>query len=180
MDLSEFFDRLDQHEEQVPIEQLVAFMTELEIDANGLQSHISFNDEHYQRNLIRLGPGYAALALCWGPGQVSPIHDHTGSVCGVRVISGDVWETRYDRSSDGLLVEGDESCHRTGQVCGSWDTDIHILSNRSEDRPAVTLHVYTPPLKTFNVYQLDSTEVKACLDRETEAARQRIEAETAV
>lgn len=180
MDLSEFFARLDQHEDNVPIDELVALMTELQIDAATIQQHISFHDEHYQRNLIRLGSGYAALALCWAPGQASPIHDHTGSACGVRVIQGDVWETRYDRTAESILVERDESCHQTGQVCGSWDTDIHVLENRSLDEPCVTLHVYTPPLKTFRIYELDSPEVKECVDRETAEARRRLEPESAV
>ena len=54
-------------------------------------------DRSYQRNLVRAGERYHLWVLCWGNGQRSPIHDHTGSACAVRIIEGTATVTLFDR-----------------------------------------------------------------------------------
>ena len=39
--------------------------------------------------------------LCWKNGQRSPIHDHTGSSCGVRVLRGTLTETLFELAPNG-------------------------------------------------------------------------------
>jgi cysteine dioxygenase len=111
---------------------------------------------------VHLGPSYAALVLCWRPGQASPIHDHLGSACALRVIQGTGTETRFHRRADGTLVEGGTHTYECHRVCGTYDADIH------------TLHIYTPPMRQYRIYARDSTEyvVRDDLEILTEMRRQ--------
>ncbi len=86
--LSGFFAALDQHTGQVPLEKLIGLLKELSIAVADVRDFVRFDDDQYQRNLIRTGPAYEALLICWKNGQRSPIHDHRGSICGVLVVKG--------------------------------------------------------------------------------------------
>ena len=79
-------DALDKHEEDIPLQRLMRLMRLAEIGPEDIHDWVHFDDEHYKRNLLRLGSGYAALILCWKAGQCTPIHDHAGSACGVKYI----------------------------------------------------------------------------------------------
>ncbi len=176
MNLPEFFTSLASYPDRVPIDRLVELIRQLDVTLADVASHVAFDDEHYKRNVLKVGPGYAALVLCWKPGQASPIHDHRGSACGVLVLDGVVTETKYERGDDGMLRETATGTLAVGDVCGSCDTDIHIVRNDEEQRDLVTLHVYTPPLRDIHVYRLDSTEVETCTDVETLEAQRRLAA----
>lgn len=171
MSLAEMFAELDGHAEPIAIDALVELMRAVDVEDGDLADHIAYRDDRYARNLIRLGSQYAAFCLCWKPGQASPIHDHRGSACGVRVVAGAAGETVYERGDDGLLVQREERTYPVGHVCGSYDNDIHCMYNGSDRDGLVTLHVYTPPLSEINVYEVGSTEVKRWTDEETLLAR---------
>ena len=50
----------------------------------------------YTRTIVDKGNGrYNLLILCWGPGQGSPIHDHSNSDCFVKILSGQLKETLF-------------------------------------------------------------------------------------
>jgi cysteine dioxygenase len=128
--------------------------------------------------VIRVGSGYAALILCWQPRQASPIHDHHGSACGVRVLEGAVTEVKYARSADGKLTESGTKRYEVGRVCGSFDTDIHTIQNR-EKTNLVTLHIYTPPMTRYRVYSLSRAEPEWFRDVETLEAQRALAAQRA-
>ncbi len=149
--LCQFLDRLDRCEADVPLNELVAALQDLEVSTEDLCDCIRYAPDCYKRNLLHRGPGYEALILCWKPGQRSPVHDHAGSICGVRVIAGTMTEIRYSLDGDRLVQDG-VSSFGTGSVCGSFDADIHEISNL-DDEPLVTLHVYAPPMASCHTYQ---------------------------
>lgn len=169
--LSEFLTELDLHEDRVPLDLLVDRLRDLEIDIDMVQEYARFGETRYRRNLMHAGNGFHALILCWRNGQRSPIHDHTGSSCGVRVLQGTVTETIFDRAPNGMVVPRSSSTLAEGEVCGSEDADIHQVSNlQSGGRDLVTLHVYSPPLITMNTYSLHSAEVRQFTDPISEFA----------
>ncbi len=177
MRLDAFFDRLDEYPDSVPLEKLVAMLRGLELSRDDVEHAIAFDDHHYKRNMLHYGGSYAALILCWKDGQASPIHDHQGSACGVYVVDGTGFETKYFRGKDGQLVEGPTTTFCKGEVCGSFDSDIHVLyNNQGGGRDLVTLHIYTPPLKTVHTYCAQTGAVKLCEDKETAIARREFEA----
>ncbi len=159
--LSEFFGALDQHTGQVPLEKLIGLLRELSIAVADVRDFVRFDDDQYQRNLMRTGPAYEALLLCWKNGQRSPIHDHHGSSCGVIIIRGTATETRFDRDQRGWIHASMTRELVEGSVCGSFDRDTHQISNLQPDGgELVTMHIYSPPLVEMGVYSLTDNSVK--------------------
>ncbi|VDL72138.1 unnamed protein product [Nippostrongylus brasiliensis] len=55
-----------------------------------------FDERTYTRNLVDTGNGkYNMIVLCWGPGMCTNIHDHSGSHCFVKMLEGQLKETRF-------------------------------------------------------------------------------------
>lgn len=165
LSIRDFLTELDQYTERVPLDELVERMERLELSFDDVAAFAHFGSDTYRRNLMHAGPGYQALILCWRAGQRSPIHDHRGSSCGVRVIKGVATETAFERTCDGLIyATGSRELH-TGQVCGSQDDDIHQVSNlQPAGQDLITLHVYSPPLLRMGMYSLTDTAIREFLD----------------
>jgi cysteine dioxygenase len=153
--LNELFAYLDGLTERAPLAELIAHLKALDIDSEDVAAFLRFSGRGYTRNLIRGGPWYNVLALCWKNGQRSPIHDHTGSSCGVRVLRGTATETLFDFAPNGHVKALFSRDLPAGSVCGSQDDDMHQVSNlQSDNADLVTLHVYTPPLLYMGTYSL--------------------------
>ncbi len=156
-----FFKKLDAYKERVPLETLEELLIELDLDEKDIDPYVQFDDERYQRNLMYEGSGFQALILCWKIGQRSPIHDHKGSSCGVRVLRGTATETVFKRGADGMLMAIRSRAMKEGDICGSQDADIHVVSNLEEyGEPLVTLHIYSPPLLRMNTYSLTDAAIR--------------------
>ena len=103
---------------------------------------------------------YHALALCWRSGQRSPIHNHAGSVCGVKVLTGIATETKFERSPCGQLKPTTTGDLPAGGACVSFDSDTHQVSNlQPHGTDLVTMHVYFPPLLRMDTYSLNDNRV---------------------
>jgi cysteine dioxygenase len=155
------FADLDRYEQAIPIEALLRWLHEVPVTVEDVAEVLAFDAKRYVRNLWHAGPAFQALVLCWRNGQRSPIHDHTGSNCAVRVLRGVATETVFDRAPNGLVVPTSSRELPEGHLCASVDSDIHQVSNlQADDRDLITLHVYSPPLTTMNIYSLESPEVR--------------------
>ena len=158
--LSNLLSQFDRHPESIPLDELIAELTESNLCLDDVQEFVCFSEEAYQRHLMHVGPGYQALILCWRSGQRSPIHDHRGSACGVRVLTGVLSETVFERNSGGLIFPTRTSELGEGDVCGSFDNDIHQVSNlQPAGQDLVTLHIYSPPLLAMGTYSLTDDRV---------------------
>lgn len=96
-----------------------------------------------------------AWLICWIDGQDTGFHDHDVSGGAVAVVGGRVCEER--------LAIGAEPSARTfgaGEAFHFTSADIHRVHHRGED-PAVTLHVYSPPLARMGAYSTDERGVLA-------------------
>lgn len=164
--LTDLLDELDTFKDRVPLDDLVARMNAIEITERDVAHVVRFGTDGYRRNPLRVGSGYSALVLCWRPGQRSPIHDHRGSSCGVKVIRGTVTETLFERTTEGHLIPSETHELQEGGVCGSQDADIHQISNlQPAGRDLITLHIYSPPLNVMGTYSLFDTKVGEYCDR---------------
>ena len=156
-----FLDKLDTFDRHVPLDDLTRLMREVDLSLAELEEYIRFSDDRYQRNLVRAGRCFHALVLCWKSGQCSPIHDHRGSSCGVRVLKGEMSETPFARDAEGNLIEGETHVLKESAICGSYDSDIHEVSNRQESGgELITLHIYSPPLLRMGLYERGSRKVE--------------------
>lgn len=111
-----------------------------------------FDNIRYARNVLARSQWYELVVICWRSGQSSPIHDHLGTVCGVRVVDGIATETTYQEVGGGRVRPVARRECSPGNVLISCDTDIHLITNEVHDRGLITLHLYSPAL-TMRYYQ---------------------------
>ena len=152
--LPEFLTSLDFYSHRVPLDELTRRLESLTVGLDDVRDFLVFGSESYRRNLMRAGPAYHALVLCWRAGQRSPIHDHRGSSCAVRVLKGVATETQFDKTKDGHVFATFSRKLAAGSVCASQDSDIHQMSNLQSGLDLVTLHIYSPPLLVMGQYSL--------------------------
>ena len=106
-------------------------------------------DGHYARRELYRSPmhGYSLVAMTWGPGQGTPIHDHDGLWCVEGIWRGTLEITQY------ALLERDAARFRflatTGMQAGAGSAgslipphEYHTIRNASEEAIAISLHVY--------------------------------------
>jgi cysteine dioxygenase len=150
--LIEYLDRLEGRAE---LPELVDVLNDTAVSLKDVRQFLQFSPVRYTRNLVRSGEWYNLLVLCWRNGQRSPIHDHLGSSCGMRVLQGVAAETIFEMAPNGHVWAAGTRFHTTGKVLGSQDTDMHQVSNLQPDgADLVTLHIYSPPLLWMGTYSL--------------------------
>lgn len=153
--LEPLFGYLDGLQERPSLAELTALVSRLRIDCDDVAEFIRFSERCYQRNLIKAGKWYNVLVLCWKNGQRSPIHDHAGSVCALRVLRGTLTETTFDFTPNGHVKATASRDFAPGSVVGTQDSDLHQVSNLQPGTDdLVTLHVYSPALELMGTYSL--------------------------
>jgi len=103
--------------------------------------------------------GYCVVAMTWGPGQGTPIHDHAGMWCVEGVWRGALDVVQYERT-DGE-VEGHYRFQPVGSVqagpgsAGSLipPHEYHTIRNPSDRDIAVSLHIYSGNMTHCAVFQ---------------------------
>jgi predicted metal-dependent enzyme (double-stranded beta helix superfamily) len=116
--------------------------------------------EHYaRRELYRSEEhGYCVVAMTWGPGQGTPIHDHDGMWCVEGVWNGALEIVQYE------LLEHDAQNYRFQPVgsiqagTGSAGSlipphEYHSIRNPSDNAVTVSLHIYSGPMTQCSVFQ---------------------------
>jgi cysteine dioxygenase len=158
-------EELDVHVGRIPLAALADWLARTSVTLSDVRPYMRFSADHYVRNLMYAGPSYQALVLCWHSGQRSPIHDHRGSSCAVRVISGVATETTFERAANGMIYANGSRQLAAGHTCASQDADVHQMSNlQPEGSDLVTLHIYSPPLFRMNMYSLEGAKVRQFFD----------------
>jgi len=100
----------------------------------------------YRQNLLYCDPleRFSVVSFVWGPGQHTPVHDHTvWGMVGVLRGAETCEEFERDASTGELRAAGKHRMER-GQIDLVSPTigDIHRVSNALDDRPSVSIHVY--------------------------------------
>jgi cysteine dioxygenase len=153
--LGELVDYLDHLGGPADLAELSYELTRLKLTCRDVETWLRFSSRGYARNLVKAGEWYYLLVLCWKNGQRSPIHDHRGSACAVRVLRGMLTETRFGFAPNGMVLALSSADHAPGTVIASQDADMHQVSNlQAGDADLVTLHVYSPPLIHMGTYSL--------------------------
>jgi len=102
--------------------------------------------EYYQQHLLYGDPldRFSLVSFVWGPGQKTPIHDHT--VWGiVGMLRGSEFGQRYVRAADGRLsADGPEKQLKPGDIDVVSPTlgDIHVVRNAYADQVSISIHLY--------------------------------------
>lgn len=157
--LDRLFQYLDQLQGQAPLDEVETLLGHLDVNADDLARFVRFSDSGYTRNAVRGGRWYQVWVLCWKNGQRSPIHDHRGSTCGVRILRGTATQTLFVHAPNGHIKAVCSDDFGPGSIVGSVDQDMHQVSNlQAGDADLVTLHVYSPPLTHMVTYNLTNRD----------------------
>ncbi|XP_076322138.1 cysteine dioxygenase type 1-like [Tachypleus tridentatus] len=114
-----------------------------------------FERNKYTRNLVDEGNGkFNLMILAWPEGQGSDIHDHPGSHCFMKQLSGTLREIRYIWLSEKQEMKPfKETILYVNDVIYINDSlGLHLVKNGSYSEPAVSLHLYCPPFSQCHVY----------------------------
>lgn len=106
----------------------------------------TYDPETYTRNRIFRNDAVEAMLFTWQSGQASPLHNHKGSLCAIRVLAGELTEVQYERTFGKLFIPSRVSKQLEGEVSAVNDEDVHQVANAG-DTPLITLHLYSPPQK---------------------------------
>ena len=134
----------------MPLARLETLLRELHVGGDDLGDAISIDSGGYVRTLVFENAHFEVLVMAWLPGQRSPIHDHAGSACGVKVVAGRAREQLYRLRGDGHAEPTVERFLEPGGTTAAFDRDIHDFGN-AVPAPAsprdilATIHVYSPP-----------------------------------
>lgn len=175
--MATFVDRL-RAAEGAPItsERIADLLMDVELSEAGLRPYVGFADDHYTRHLIHRDRWFDVMALCWKPGQGTPVHTHNGQLGWAKVIRGAIECTEYaylgcDRPENQNVVGMD--CLAGGNqvkldahpavVCTpggavnrvTRQITIHSLGNPAgQSEGAVSLHIYSLPFDSCVSFDL--------------------------
>jgi predicted metal-dependent enzyme (double-stranded beta helix superfamily) len=107
--------------------------------------------------------------LTWLPGQATVLHDHGGSAGAFVIVSGVLTEcTIVTASARGAAQRVDRRLP-AGAARAFGPHHVHRIAN-TDDRPAVSIHVYVPALSTMTRYDLEGTTLyEVAVERAGEA-----------
>lgn len=136
--------------DDVDVNYLKWLMEEYKADECGWQKFaMGDNTRGYTRNLVDEGNGKSnLLVLVWSPGKGSPIHDHGNAHCLMKILRGELTETRYDfpkpNIEQPMKVISEKTYKENAVAYMADELGVHRVWNKGSDF-AVSLHLYTPP-----------------------------------
>jgi cysteine dioxygenase len=126
-----------------------------------LDKYLFFSKGNYTRNLIFKNAVFECMAICWEIGQVSRVHNHRDQNCW---MSAPIGRLRVQN----FRVDDRDAAHGTCQLVptDTYDMDsahpayvnplepVHQVLNLAEfNQRAVSIHIYSHPFDTCEVYQ---------------------------
>ncbi len=162
----------------VPIQKLVAGLRQLQegafdqtepvrrllqdspVDAETLAPYLTWDRQHYTRNLIDRTPLYELMAICWEVGQASSVHNHRDQNCWMAVPMGRLQVENFhlvhqDLQAGRCRLEPSNTVEMNiSHPCAVDPGDpVHrVLNPREFNQRAVSLHVYSRPFDSCVVY----------------------------
>jgi cysteine dioxygenase len=145
------FDRTD---------QIVQFLEHAPVTPETLTPYLTWDRQHYTRNLIDKTPLYELMAICWEVGQISSVHNHRDQNCWMAVPIGRLMVENYRVVTQDVekgccqLVTADTVEMNASHPCAVDPLEpVHRVYNPREfNQRAVSLHVYSRPFDSCVVY----------------------------
>lgn len=135
--------------DDVDVNHLTRLMADYDANDEGWMPY-NFGDASrgYTRNLVDEGNGKSnLLLLVWSPGKGSPIHDHGNAHCLMKILRGELTETRYafpESTNEAMTVTSEKTYSENAVAYMADELGVHKIWNKGSDF-AVSLHLYTPP-----------------------------------
>ena len=142
------------------IDEIIRFLQSTPVSSDTLTPYLTWDRQHYTRNLIDKTPLYELVAICWEIGQSSSMHNHREQNCWMAVPIGRLLVENFRTISQDLdagtceLETADTVEMNPRQPCAVDPVEpVHRVYNPREfNQRAVSLHVYSRPFDTCVVY----------------------------
>jgi cysteine dioxygenase len=141
-------------------EQLRKFLQDTPVNPETLSAYLTWDRQHYTRNLIDKTALYELVAICWEVGQISSVHNHRDQNCWMAVPIGRLLvENFHVVHQDIALGKSTIKATETVEMNASHPCAVdplepvhRVLNPREFNERAVSLHVYSRPFDTCVVY----------------------------
>ena len=144
---------------------ILSFLQRTRVAPETLTPYLSWDRQHYTRNLIDKTPLYELIAICWEVGQVSSIHNHRDQNCWMLVPIGKLLVENFQLVSQDLdhgrcqLAPAHSLEMDAAHPCAVDPLEpVHrVLNPRPFGERATSLHIYSRPFDTCVVYSEQGT-----------------------
>jgi len=140
--------------------QIHKFLRDTPLNPDSLAPYLTWDRQHYTRNLIDKTPLYELIAICWEVGQISSVHNHKDQNCWMAVPIGRLLVENFHVIHQNLAA-GKSTIKATETIemnishpCAVDPLEpVHrVLNPREFNQRAVSVHVYSRPFDTCVVY----------------------------
>ena len=143
--------------------QVLAYLVSHPVEPSSLHPYLLFSPASYTRNLIFKNELFELIAICWEIGQASRIHNHRDQQCWMAVPIGKLKNQNYlvvarNPEKKSCCLDPSRSFLITPDSPLQVDPHepVHQVLNLAEfGERAVSLHVYSHPFSSCEVYSLD-------------------------
>jgi predicted metal-dependent enzyme (double-stranded beta helix superfamily) len=160
--IHDFVEQLKRLDEAVfgGTEPLRKFLQQNPVDAESLVPYLTWDRQHYTRNLIDRTRLYELMAICWEVGQASSVHNHRDQNCWMAVPMGRLRVENFhlvgqDLERGSCQLEPLNTVEMNlAEPCAVDPADpVHrVINPREFNQRAISLHVYSRPFDTCIVY----------------------------
>ncbi len=150
-------------------EQVKTLLASMPVSEESLAPYLSWDSQHYTRNLIDKTDLYELVAVCWEVGQCSSVHNHRDQNCWMAAPIGKLKVENFhvkfqnvEEGTCGLAASNTVELSITNPCAVDPKEPVHrVVNPREANQRAVTLHVYSRPFDTCVAY---SPEQGTCGD----------------
>jgi predicted metal-dependent enzyme (double-stranded beta helix superfamily) len=150
-------------------EEILSLLAKMPVEEGSLAPYLSWDRQHYTRNLIDKTELYELVAVCWEVGQSSSVHNHRDQNCWMAAPVGRLVVENFhvsfqdlDAGKCQLLASNTVELTAASPCAVDPREPVHrVVNPRERQERAVSLHVYSRPFDTCVVY---SPELGTCGD----------------
>ena len=121
LSLSTLIDVLESDSPVMTPTRMEEILKRLVLGKQEIETYALFSDRRYARNLVYKNPAFEVMVMCWKNGQRSSIHDHSGSLGGLKILENELTECLFERAPNGMIR--------------SLSSDLRMRSSKSPVRP---------------------------------------------
>jgi len=150
-------------------EEIRSLLAKMPVEEASLAPYLTWDRQHYTRNLIDKTDFYELITICWEVGQSSSVHNHRGQNCWMAAPIGNLLVENFhvefqdiEAGKCRLLASNTVELTAANPCAVDPREPVHrVVNPREANQRAVTLHVYSRPFDTCVVY---SPEQGTCGD----------------
>ncbi len=152
-DLAWLVGELDRCRGALDVRTVRDLLSELNLGPLDIANYVEEQKDSYCRRCVIRRENYELLVLTWSASQGSVPHDHSGSICGLKVVKGSLTEQFFEETVDGHVRKTSSTRLGPGQITIDPGVVVHALSNSGKPGEVlVTVHIYSPPLPEVRRY----------------------------